>query len=107
MLNIDGTNIELTRGDTARIQVDIIDNDEPYEIKVSDTILMTIKKKACQEKVYLQKKANINGVFTIYPEDTKNMFFGEYEYDIQLEMNPLEVYTIIPVSKFTILKEIT
>lgn len=107
MFYINETDIYLTRGDTANFHLDILDGEDEYTLKETDILTLSVKKNAKQEKVYLKVYGDNSGNFTILPSQTKNMYFGEYEYDIQLYINEREVYTVVPVSKFTVLKEIS
>ena len=43
----------------------------------------------------------------IRPEDTKELSFGKYLYDIQLTTADGDIYTVIPPTTFEILKEVT
>ena len=107
MFYIDGTDIYLTRGDTANFHLDILDGETRYILKDSDILTLTVRKTASKERIYLETHSDKSGNFTILPSQTKDMYFGEYEYDIQLYINSKEIYTVIPVSKFTVLEEVT
>ena len=106
MFDIEGTDIKITRGDTGTFHIEILQDDIPYILKSSDILFLRVKKHAIDEKIYLEVFANRAGDFTILPEQTKDMFFGEYEYYIRLIINKNEVYSLIPVSKFTVLEEL-
>ena len=104
----DGT-IKLTRGDTARLTVDI-DNDvdgNEYIIQEEDTLTMTIKKNITDTVPALQKISKGVNVFHIQPSDTSQLDFGSYKYDIQLMTADGDVYTVIGPATFTLLKEVT
>lgn len=78
------SDIMLTRGDTAAIQLTITDEQgEEYQIKEGDSVYLTIKDTYMTEG-YLVRKVLEDGFFTFRSEDTINMNFGSYDYDIRL-----------------------
>lgn len=107
-VNSDGT-IQLTRGDTARLSIDIHNNilDEPYEIQKDDVLILTVKKTATRQEFYFQKKVVGTNSFHILPEDTQGMSFGRYVYDVQITTKNSDVYTVIGPCSFDIMKEVT
>lgn len=108
MFYIEGTDIFLTRGDTAYLHVEIKDEKgSTYSLKDTDILTLTVRKQPNETKVYLKSVGDRNGNFILLPKDTENMYFGEYKYDIQLFINEEEIYTIIPVSSFNVLEEVT
>ena len=111
MLYIDrrsGT-IKLTRGDSARISVEIINDltKEPYQMGDADTLKLTVKRSPSDEEFVFQKSAQGSTEFNIRPEDTKDSDFGNYAYDVELTTSAGDVYTIVPVSTFIILEEVS
>ena len=109
ILYIEGNTIKLTRGDTAYLSVPItnITLGERYEIAENDILEFTVKKYASDGPSLIYKKIIGRNTFHIYPEDTKDLPFGKYEYDIQLTTAKGDVYTVIDVSAFEVLKEVT
>lgn len=102
--------IHLTRGDTARFSIGRIVNtvtNTNYTPTAEDTVTMTIKKTVLQADPFVQIIVPGGEVFHIKPEDTKEMAFGKYVYDIQLTTADGDVYTIIPPTTFDLLKEVT
>ena len=108
MLYILGNTIKLTRGDTAYITVSIENavNDE-YVMSAMDTLTLSIKRRITDVDYILQKTITGENMFHIYPEDTKNLRFGEYKYDIQLVTENGDVFTIVPPSSFVLMEEVT
>lgn len=98
--------IGIIRGDTARFEVEILDqNGDPYTLQSGDQLVFTVKKNTSTSLIILQK--NITGeTFTILHEDTANLDYGKYVYDIQLTQSNGDVTTVIPPSLFEILKEV-
>ena len=107
-IETDGS-IKLTRGDTARLTITIEDMiaNEPYIIEENDTLTLTIKKTVKDKDALLTKQIKGSNVFSILPSDTKYMDFGKYKYDVQLEKENGDVYTIIEPSSFRLLPEVT
>lgn len=105
----DGT-IKLTRGDTAWLTVDI-DNastGEPYELDEDDELVLTVKASTKDDSpILIQKTINGSKVFHIEPDDTKDLKYAKYKYDIQLTTIAGDVYTIIEPSAFEVLAEVT
>ena len=102
--------IHLTRGDTARFSIGRIVNtvtNTNYTPTPEDTVTMTIKKTVLQADPFVQIIVHGWEVFHIKPEDTKEMAFGKYVYDVQLTTADGDVYTIIPPTPFELLKEVT
>lgn len=105
----DDDSIELTRGDTAYIDLTV----EDYIFKVGDEILFSVKKRATDEEYIFQKKIIIeeeNEMITIKISSnfTKEAKFGDYVYDIQLTQKVNgDISTVVPINKFTIAKEVS
>lgn len=107
-INKDGT-IRLTRGDTARLTV-TINNDfdgEPYELTETDVLKLTIKRSVRDSTPAVQKVITGSNKFYIIPDDTKDLVFGKYLYDVELTTAGGDVYTVIEPTTFEILKEVT
>lgn len=107
-LDPDGT-IRLTRGDTARLTVQIINDvsDADYEIGEHDTLTLSVKKSVNDADPLIQKTIVGSQVFHIEPEDTNELEFGKYKYDVQLTTSGGDIYTVIEPSTFKIMKEVT
>lgn len=112
MLYVDDDNvIELTRGDTARFDVTIVNSipgspDIPYIVQPDDVLEFSLKKTANDEEYLIHKKISGSVTFHILPEDTKSLEYGKYVYDVQLTTKG-DVYTVITPTKFKVLKEVT
>lgn len=112
MLYVDGTNIRLTRGDTAYLEVPIYlkkddGSSEPYEMKDSDILTFTVKKSIKQEEALFVVKLTGENLFHILPEHTKELGFARYIYDIQITTEDGDVYTIIEPSVFEVMGEVS
>ena len=108
MLTIIDGKISLTRGDTAYLTVDITNElGEEYAMQSGDTLTLSVKKRYIEPTYSFQAVATGSNTIKISPEDTKLLNFGEYVYDIQLNTETGDVYTIVPVNTFEITPEVT
>lgn len=107
MLYINENTIELTRGDTAYLAVDIDHGGEPYTVKSDDVLTLTVKKNVSDETPAFAKSATGSSTLHIEPADTAALGFGSYVYDVQLNSADGDVFTVIGVSSFVILPEVT
>ncbi len=109
MLNVlENGEIKLTRGDTARLTVNITnDSGEAYEIQNGDELTLSLKKTVKDDETVMSKTIKGSDTFHIEPKDTSDLKFGKYIYDVQLTTSDGDVYTVIPPSTFEILTEVT
>lgn len=109
MLYIDDKTIKLTRGDTARLTVPIVNlaNNGEYTMESGDILYFTVKKTAKDSDFLFQKLVTGSNSIHIKPEDTANLSFGKYKYDVQLTTATGDVYTVIEPSTFEVMEEIT
>lgn len=107
MFKIDNDDIELTRGDSATIKVEITKQDNSlYKRKGVDKLVFTLKKSYNSNQTLLRKE--IEGLtFLINPEDTQSLAYGEYWYDIQLTTTNGNVYTVVGPARFILREEVT
>lgn len=106
--SVSGTTISLTRGDTCNIRVSITDaQDCPYVPSEGDSVRFAMKARYEDPKPLLVIDIPTDTmVLAIRPEDTKDLTFGAYVYDIQLTKATGEVDTFITKSKIKILEEV-
>lgn len=111
MLTVDKDNaIHLTRGDTARLLLGSVVNlvtGKEYILSADDTVTFTVKKTVYDTTSAVQITVPGGAAIHIKPEDTKEMAFGKYLYDVQLTTADGDVYTVIPPTTFEVLKEVT
>lgn len=109
MLEINGSDIYLTKGDTAHLAVGITNaaSGDAYEMQPNDTLIMTLRKHAYEASPVLLQKT-VKGSTEIYlaPEDTAKIATGAYKYDVELRTGA-DVYTVIQCSVFKLLEEVT
>lgn len=107
MLNCQNNTITLTRGDTAVLKLDIIDEQGiPYDVTDSDVVIFTLKRSVLDKAVVFQKSM-VDGKITIQPQDTANLEYGQYFYDVELTKEDGFVATVIPPHRFVIAEEVT
>lgn len=106
--NVSGTTITLTRGDTFVALITITDSDgNPYVPLTGDVVRFAMKSTYGDAEPILVKDIPIDTLkLVIESEDTKNLKFGPYIYDIQLTKVTGEVDTFIPMAKFKITEEV-
>lgn len=111
MFTVDKDNaIHLTRGDTARLLLSSVVNlvtGKEYILSADDTVTFTVKKTVYDTTPAVQITVPGGAAIHIKPEDTKEMAFGKYLYDVQLTTADSDVYTVIPPTTFELLKEVT
>lgn len=96
--------IKLTRGDTCYIEVKLIGN---YEIQEGDVIHFSVKKRISDENYAIHIAMPAGAILVINPSDTKDLEFGRYWYDVQLNTVDGEVFTLTGPNGFWIMEEIT
>lgn len=107
MLQITDNAVILTRGDNADIIVNITDgNGDPYTPAEGDVILFTMKRN-CETSDIILQKTLVNSVISLDHDDTKDLKYGKYYFDVQLTNVSGEVYTVITPHEFIIDKEVT
>ena len=108
--------IYLVRGDTLQLSICNIktQNGEDYVLSDTDVIYLDVKKNASDRIAAFRKSVTAadyddNGVLSImiYPEDTVALPPGDYFFDVRLYMDDSNIYTIIPMSKLKIVRNVT
>ena len=106
--SISGTTITLTRGDTFEAKVSIMRNDgTPYIPHEGDRIRFAMKENYNYSRPLILKDIPIDTMMlVINPEDTENLSFGKYIYDIQITKENGKVDTFITKATFRITEEV-
>ena len=104
-LDITDNNIRLTRGDTAYIDLAVIDKDtkEPYDFS-NDLTRLSVKTDAVSKHIIFQKTFS-GATVKIEPEDTKYLDFQTLKYDVHLIKQNGDVCTVIEDKDFVIARE--
>ena len=110
MYTVKKNSIILTRGDTFKGQISVTDKDgNPYELQEGDTVRFAMKKSYldADEDVLIVKQIPTDTlILTLNPEDTKELPFGTYVYDVQLTSAAGEVDTFITKASLTLTEEV-
>lgn len=114
MVTINGTTINLTRGDTLRVQITLTQDGETYTPEVGDAVRFAMRPAGLNSKgtaykydICLTKAIPISTmVLELEPDDTEELDFGEYVYDIQITFADGTVDTPIPTSKLILTPEV-
>ena len=106
--SVKGTNITMTRGDTFSADICIYQpNGKPYNLVEGDVVQFAMKKSAKDTDILILKDIPIKTMkLVLDPDDTKELDFGTYVYDIQLQKITGEVYTFITKSYLTLTEEV-
>ena len=100
MLNLDGLNIEVTRGDTGSIRITFIGEDIPEDGTIA---LVTVKKAADTEEIWSKRIEVENGGCVIpLTQESTTLDYGQYRWDLRLIYEDGAVYTPMPPAKYTI-----
>lgn len=98
--------IELTRGDTLKVKIDIFINGEEYIPRPEDSLRFAMKNTYNTSKLLVHKDISVNDcILHLEPQDTKRLRFGEYVYDIQITFANGDVNTFIS-GKFKLKPEV-
>ena len=106
MFEIKDNQITLTRGDSAKMLIELTQADgTEYPMQKGDVLTFTLRKKVESTGKLIEKIFNEKHIEFI-PEDTVDLDFGNYVYDVVLTTSAGEVYTVVSVSNFVIAKEV-
>ena len=107
--------ITMVRGDTLKLtltDIKLSDGTE-YVLSDSDIVYLDVKKYATDKTAIIRKSVTkadyIDGglQFVFLPADTVGLPIGEYWFDVRLYVDDDNIYTIIPMSKFRIVQNVT
>lgn len=106
--SITNKKITLTRGDTLKARIQINDPDgNPYTPNDGDQIRFAMKSDYTDKNPIIVKDVPIETMLLILnPEDTKELNFGKYVYDIQLTTYSGDVNTFIPKGTLILTEEV-
>ncbi len=115
MLDVRGNkDLWITRGDDAYLDLELRQQTFPYDIykfEDADSAVLSVRKSRDEDvdndnPILLQIPLE-NGRFHICSEDTKDMDFGNYSYDVQVTFSDGRINTVIGPNIFRILPEVT
>ena len=108
--------IIMVRGDTLQLTICNIktQNGDDYVLSDTDVIYLDVKANAADKVAVFSKsvtaaKYDEKGALpiTILPEDTVNLAPRDYFFDVRLFMDDDNIYTIVPMSKLKIVRNVT
>lgn len=108
MVRVQGTTIEMTRGDTLRVYLTLKDcNGDDYTPDPGDSIRFAMKKRYNDASPIIMKNIPTDTlVLELEPAETKTLQFAEYVYDIEMTYANGDVDTFIDRAKFKITEEV-
>lgn len=95
--------IFLTRGDNAEIEITLTKDGQTYDYS-NDDVKFGMKRSAFDTDCVLEKEI-VDGKLVLTEDDTKDLEFGDYLYDVELRTEvegEEQVYTPIAAAKFSI-----
>lgn len=105
--------IKIVKNRTEFIQIYLEDASEnPYDLQEDESVVFGVKENPNDQFYVIYKKLHRedgeNGVYNIEitPEDTEWMNNDVYVYDIVLFSNEQRVYTVVPISKLYLIKNV-
>ncbi len=105
MLTVDSeNNINLTRGDTAILTLTVKKNGNDYDFS-DDLTQFTVKRNTVTSEIVFQKTFTGTSI-QIDPSDTKDLYYTDLKYDVQLITPDNEVYTVITPHDFIVAEEV-
>lgn len=88
--------IALVRGDTLRMQIEILIDDEPYTPANGDKVRFALKQNYSSSRTLIYKRiSNDDLILYLEPKDTKRLAFGKYVYDVEITFANGDVDTFI------------
>lgn len=107
-VDINGTTIRMTRGDTLKVYVTPSYKDgTPYEPIQGDRIRFALKHKIDDEEPIILREIPIDTLLLhVLPEETKGLSYGTYVYDIEITYANGDVDTFITKAPFKLTEEV-
>ena len=106
MFKISGNTIQITRGDTGIFTLAIKSGGQSYDYS-NDQVLFTVKRNTNTPEIIFQKEIEYGQTVVIQPEDTENLPYGTYTYDVQVTTSQGIVNTVITPNPFIVAPEVT
>lgn len=108
MLVVSANRIQLTRGDTLILELTLTDESgELYEPSATDKIYFRVKRNATAKDMLIEKEIPYDTmILQLNEDDTKDMKFGVYYYEIELVTDSGYHFTAIANTEFEITEEL-
>lgn len=100
--------IRITRGDSLTVNITLTDGDGyKYEPVEGDTVWFRVKKSASASDILIEKQIDIETlILELVEDDTKDLAFGEYRYEVEVITLEQDHYTVIKNAPFIITEEL-
>ncbi len=105
MIEVKGTTITLTRGDTLRLELKLERNGEEYIPSDNDKVRFAMKRNYSDDEVLILKEIN-DLYLELKPSDTKHLEYGPYVYDMEITYSDGAVDTFIAGGRLTLTLEV-
>ena len=108
MLEIQGNNIHLTRGDTMFLEVVLkTENGEKFTPTEEDKIYFRVKRNASAKEILIEKEIPYDTmILQLNETDTKDFKFGSYYYEVEVVTKEDYHFTAIADAEFEITMEL-
>ena len=114
MYKVEGTKITMTRGDTLKVQLSLKQGEDDYTPVEGDALRFAVKSRLNSKRTEFVEDEPLIEVaipmdtllLQLDPEDTKDLKFGNYYYDIEFTSASGDVDTVVPMSPFILDPEV-
>ena len=106
MIQIDGTYIRITKGDTLRILLELERNGHKFEPQDGDVIRFAMKRHKNDSECVIIKEIGKDLLLELSAEETEQLELAKYIYDIQITYADGSVDTFIAESTFQVTYEV-
>lgn len=103
-----GNTIRITRGDSLTVNIVLTDGDGyEYEPEQGDEVWFRVKKSAKADDILIEKQIDLESMaLELVEDDTRELAFGEYRYEIECITAEQDHYTVIKNAPFIITEEL-
>ena len=108
MLKLRNKEIHISQGDDAAISIALTQNGEPYTLQEGDEVIFTVGKDGTA--AFTKRLSNAGETFVILifdNQDTANMDFGFYQYDLVMHCADGTQTTLVPPTLFEVMDVMT
>jgi hypothetical protein len=106
MFQISKNNVKMVRGDTGSVELNLTDENGNAIMPDAYTAIFSLKKNI-DDVAYIMQKQFVNGKVEFTHADTNNLPYGQYVYDVQVEILQDNSIHTIGANTFTIAPDVT